>query len=74
MTERAVILKVTPFRRRAREWEREAQQFLTGRRNPDAIEPDILAGLLANPWVKGVRVQKAGLFSHAVVGTATRGH
>lgn len=74
MADRTVILKVTPLRRRAREWEREAQQWLTSRRGENGLDPDILAGLIANPWVKGVRVQRAGLFQHAVVGTANRGH
>lgn len=60
------ILYVTPFRRRARKMERQIQAALDEGRAPDLVTPPA--------WVQGVRVERAGLLSWAVVGTANRGH
>lgn len=81
-----VILSVHVFRRQARKRERQIQACLSGMyeggisvpagpdgetfRLPQVGAPDVDLPL----WTRGVRVEKAGPFQHAVVATHSRGH
>lgn len=71
MSELTKILSVHALRRVARARERQIQKALndraaTGRPLPGQLDdvPD---------WARGVRVERAGLFQHAVVATENRG-
>ena len=85
MTDEHEILYVTPFRRRARKVERELQAGLdemiaAGISVPVMPDEKFAIPLVGAPairvpgWTRGVRVERAGPFSHAVVATPERGH
>lgn len=70
------IVYVTPFRRRARAVERELQaaldRYAEGRATPEDFH--LTHGEYSVPdWAEGVRVEKAGRLSWAVVATPERG-
>ncbi len=76
MTDRRIVY-VSPFRRRAREVERQLQEAIEERDGAEGLSPvsfRLLAEYGIEDWAHGVRVERAGLFQHAVVATEERGH
>jgi hypothetical protein len=75
------ILFTSPLRRRAREVEGDLQAAIEER---DRVGGDIsemspihfrcLRQYRVPDWAHGVRVERAGIFQHAVVATEERGH
>jgi hypothetical protein len=74
------IISVHTFRRSARKVERMATRVLNMREEAKTspfTSPDIelwRGGPVLPGWAGGVRVEKAGLFQHAVVATVNKGH
>lgn len=74
MSEATEILSVHAFRRVARERERELQGLLDLSTDGSPASDIVLRDAGVPGWARGVRVQRAGLFQHAVVATEHRGH
>jgi hypothetical protein len=75
MTAHTQILSVHVFRRNARKEERRLQEWLDRNRfSSDAQLATQMRDHGYPSWMHGVRVEKAGRFSFAVVATDTRGH
>lgn len=74
MSEATTILYVTPFRRRARRVEREVQAWLDEGREYVRQDHLTIDAAAFPSWARGVRVERAGRLSWAVVATAERGH
>jgi ADP-ribosylglycohydrolase len=68
------ILSVHWLRRAARAEERRLQEWLDTLDHGEFFAAGVLVKRGYPEWMRGVRVEKAGRFSFAVVATDTRGH
>jgi len=71
------ILFVSHLRRRARAVERELQAAIDEDRGGEGLSPAnfrLLSSYRVPDWARGVRVERAGWLSWAVVATEEKGH